>query len=159
MYTRIFSLQSQAYKALSNPKRLEIVHLLRDQEMTVSQMFLMLDLPQANLSQHLQVLRKYQLVSPRRNGKEMHYKLAHRNIIKASDLFRDMLIDQHREEEKLAEELRLRMKDLLPVVRDPVCGMRVSPKTASFAKRVNGQTHYFCAAGCFEKFNQNNKNI
>lgn len=152
MYTRIFLLQNQVYKALANPKRLEIIHLLRDQELTVSQMLSMLDLPQANLSQHLQVLRKFQVVAPRRKGKEIYYKIAHPNVVAASDSFREMLIDQHRDEEEVAEELRLKMKDLVPLSRDPVCGMRLSPKTAAYAVKKNSQTYYFCAAGCRDKF-------
>jgi len=159
MYTRIFSLQSQVYKALANPKRLEIIHLLRDQELTVSQMLEMLDLPQANLSQHLQVLRKFQVVAPRRNGKEVYYKLAHPNVMVASDSFREMLIDQHQDEEEVAEELRLKMKDLVPVTRDPVCGMRLSPKTAAYAMKKNPHTFYFCASGCRDKFKKNRRNL
>ncbi len=152
MYTRIFSLQSQVYKALANPKRLEIIHLLRDQELTVTQMLDMLDLPQANLSQHLMVLREFQIVKTRKDGKAVYYSLAHPNVISASDTLREMLIDQHRDEEGVAEELRLKMKDLVPVVRDPVCGMRLSPKTAAYAFKDDRQTYYFCASGCFEKF-------
>ena len=42
MYSQIFQLHADYYSSLANPKRLEIVHLLRDQEMTVSQMMEML---------------------------------------------------------------------------------------------------------------------
>lgn len=34
---------------------------------------------------------------------------------------------------------------------DPVCGMTVDPATALSAE-VDGQTYYFCAAGCQKAF-------
>lgn len=157
MYQEIFQLHERLYKALANQKRVEIVHLLRDKELTVSQIQEMLGLQQANLSQHLAILREHGLVQARRDGKEIYYKLAHPNLIKASDLMREMLVDQHRGHATLSEELRLRMKDLVPVVIDPVCGMRLSPKTAATALKLNGQTLYFCAMGCREQYLQNHK--
>jgi YHS domain-containing protein len=38
------------------------------------------------------------------------------------------------------------------LVKDPVCGMFVSPATAE-KKVVHGETHYFCSADCRDKFN------
>ena len=148
----MFDLHANLYKALSNSKRAEIIHLLRDQELSVSQMQEMLGLPQSNISQHLSVLREHGLVSTRRNGTAIYYKLAHSNIIKASDLMREMLIDQNRQDSSLSKELKMKMKDLVPVVIDPVCGMRISPKTAAAAIRVKGNTIYFCASGCKQMF-------
>lgn len=152
MYSQIFQLHADVYAALSNPKRLEIIQLLRDQELSVGEMLAMLGLPQPNLSQHLSVLREHNLVNYRKNGTAVYYRLAHPNIVKSADLIRETLIDQNRGNETLTEELRLKMKDLVPLVKDPVCGMRLSPKTAGAAVKYNGKTHYFCAAGCREKF-------
>jgi ArsR family transcriptional regulator len=152
MYSQIFGLHADYYSALANPKRLEIVHLLRDQEMSVGQMVEMLGLPQANLSQHLMVLREFHLVTTRKEGTNIYYKLSHKNIVKSSDLIREMLVGQNHGDEKLTEELRLTMKDMVPLVHDPVCGMRLSPKTAGRALKKQGKTYYFCAEGCEKKF-------
>lgn len=154
MYAQVFSLHAALFKALAHPKRLEVIHLLRDQELNVSQMRSMLGLEQANLSQHLQVLRTAGVVDTRREGKQVFYRLAHPNVIAASDLFREMLIEQH-QGETLADELVTKMKDLVPLVKDPVCGMRLSPKTASFARQHQHQTYYFCAEGCYHQFTDN----
>ena len=99
MYHIIFKLHTQLLKALANEKRLEIIHLLRDQELTVSEIQTMLDLKQANLSQHLMVLRKLNVVTTRKDGKEIYYKLSHKNFIKASDLLREILIERHSDDE------------------------------------------------------------
>lgn len=151
MYHTIFHLHTQLLKALANEKRLEIIHLLRDQELTVSEIQTMLDLEQANLSQHLMVLRKHDVVTSRKDGKEIYYKLSHKNFIKASDLLREILIERHADDE-LANGFSQKMTDLLPLVHDPVCGMRISPKTAGYALKENNHEYYFCASGCFEQF-------
>ena len=38
------------------------------------------------------------------------------------------------------------------VVKDPVCGMMVDPRTAKHRAEHGGQTYYFCSAGCRTKF-------
>ncbi len=157
MYNKVFKLHEMLYKALASQKRVEIIHLLRDQELSVSEMQDMLGLPQANLSQHLSVLREHGVVETRRNGTAIYYKLSHPNIVKASDLFREMLLDQQKDDVILSEELKWRMKDLVPVVIDPVCGMRLSPKTAAVAVNLNKEAYYFCASGCKEKFIKDRK--
>ncbi|AKM79529.1 MAG: Regulatory protein ArsR [Candidatus Beckwithbacteria bacterium GW2011_GWB1_47_15] len=152
MYKQIFELHADTYKALAAAKRLEIVQLLRDQELTVTKIQQMLGLPQPNLSQHLQVLREHKLVNTKRNGQHVYYKLSHPNVVKSVDLVREMLVEQNRGDDKLTEELRLKMKDLVPLSIDPVCHMRVSPKTAAEATGYKGRTYYFCASGCKKTF-------
>ena len=148
MYQDVFQLHEKLYKALANQKRVEIIHLLRDKELSVSDMQKMLGLPQANLSQHLGVSREHGLLNSRRSGKAIHYKLAHTNLMRASDLIREMLIDQNQGDATLSEELNIKMKDFVPVAIDPVCGMRVSPKTAAAVVKTEKGTFYFCALGC-----------
>lgn len=151
MYQEIFELHADLLKALSHPKRLEIINLLRGEELAVSEVQQMLDLPQANLSQHLEVLRRAGVVATRRDGKHMYYSLAHKNFIKASDLLRAVLVERHRDS-VLADEFTKRMSDLVPLVHDPVCRMRLSPNTAGFACRYRKKDYYFCASGCRRDF-------
>lgn len=156
MYKQVFELHSNLLKGLSHPKRLEIIHLLRNQELSVSQIQEMLDLSQGNLSQHLQTLREYKIVKTKKVGKKIFYSLAHPNIIKASDLLRDVLIQRHKND-PLSDEMTMHMSDLVPLTHDPVCKMRLSPKTASFAIKHNNKNYYFCAEGCLSKFNKRPK--
>ena len=154
MYKQVFQIQSELLKSLSHPKRLEIVNLIRDRSMNVSDMVAMLDLPQANLSQHLSVLRLAGVVSTSKKGKEVYYSISHPNVVAALDMLREMLIQKY-QGDKLANELTMKMTDLVPVVTDPICKMRVSPKTAGFALEHEGETYYFCASGCMKKFAEN----
>jgi len=39
--------------------------------------------------------------------------------------------------------------------KDPVCGMQIDPKTAAGQSSHQGQTYYFCSAGCKQKFDSN----
>ena len=153
MYEKLFDLQSGLHKALANPRRLEIVHLLRDQELPVTDIYTMLDVPQANISQHLMVLRDAQIVVARRDGKQVYYSLSSPDIIKASDLLRKVLISLV-DDAELANELKHKMKELVPIVQDPVCHMRLSPKTASFHHEHEGSEYYFCASGCVKAFKE-----
>ncbi len=136
MYQQIFELHADIFKALAHPKRLEIIHLLRDHSLSVSQIQEMLDLSQANLSQHLQILRKNKIVKATKKGKQIFYHVSDPRFLKACDLIREVLSQ------------KLPLSDLLPIGIDPICGMRLTPSTAAFSYA----DHYFCASGCLEKF-------
>ncbi len=154
MYQKVFKLYAELLRALASPKRLEVIHLLRDQELSVNEMQEMLGLTQANLSQHLMVLREVKVVKTRREGKQIYYKLTDKKFVKASDLIREILIKRFRDE-PMADELTKKMSDLVPITHDLVCQMRVSPKTAAEAFEYKGKVYYFCALGCKKKFIKN----
>lgn len=154
MYSELFSLNADLLKAMAHPRRLEIIHLLRDQELPVTDIHTMLDLPQANISQHLMLLREVGILTSRREGKQIYYQLSDKKIIRACDLLRDFLIEKF-EGTELAQQLTYKMNELLPLAQDPVCKMRVSPKTAGFHYKHQQQDYYFCASGCLSKFNKN----
>lgn len=40
------------------------------------------------------------------------------------------------------------------MVKDPVCGMDVEPKTAAGKSDYQGQTYYFCSPGCKKAFDR-----
>ena len=62
--------------ALSSPKRLELLVLLRQCEKTVETLAANTDMALANTSRHLQMLRMAGLVESRRDGRFVHYRLA-----------------------------------------------------------------------------------
>lgn len=63
-------------KVLSNPDRLLLLCQLAQAEMCVSDLEAELGIVQPTLSQQLGVLRDEELVSTRREGKNIHYRLA-----------------------------------------------------------------------------------
>lgn len=62
-------------KAISHPNRLMIVCSLVEGEVSVSELELRLDIHQPHLSQHLTALRKAGIVTTRRDGKQIFYRL------------------------------------------------------------------------------------
>lgn len=154
MYTKVFNFHAKLLKSLSHPRRLEILHLLRDQELSVTDIYTMLDLPQANISQHLMILRASGVLETRKTGKQIYYKVAHQNFIKASDLIREVLIERAYASKPPAE-LTLNMSQLVPITHDPVCQMRLSPKTSAYTYKYQGQNYCFCASGCLKAFKKN----
>jgi DNA-binding transcriptional ArsR family regulator len=100
---RVLQLQSEICKILSNPKRLEILHELRSGEMTVSELASSTGLRQANVSQHLALMRHQKIVIERRVGNTVFYRIADRRINEACDVMQTVLIDQVSADSKLVK--------------------------------------------------------
>lgn len=103
---RIFELHASICHTLSHPKRLEILNLLRQGELSVSEMAEHLDVSLANASQHLAVLRDKGVVTARREGVNVHYQISSPKIIQACDLMRKVLFEQLARSGELAEMMQ-----------------------------------------------------
>jgi DNA-binding transcriptional ArsR family regulator len=66
---------------LKNPVRLQILHILSQKSLRVSEIVDLLALDQSLVSHHLSELRQYQLVSATRDGKSIYYKLDDPHIL------------------------------------------------------------------------------
>lgn len=64
------------FRALSDPTRLRILHLLQSGELCVGDLVKVLDVPQPTASRHLAYLRRAQLVSVGKRGLWCFYALA-----------------------------------------------------------------------------------
>ena len=102
---QLFQHQASICKTLADAKRLMILHELRDSEMSVGQLASGLGLPQSNVSQHLAILRERGIVTPRRDGTTIYYKLANPKIGEACDLVREVLADQLSQNQVLVKTL------------------------------------------------------
>lgn len=72
-------------KLLSNKTRFQMLYLLEQQDLTVSQLMGILDMEQSAVSHQLAALRKYQLVSNHREGKAIYYRLNDPHILDIID--------------------------------------------------------------------------
>src|SRR3990167_4746855 len=149
MLQKIIALEEETFKVLANHKRLEILQLLKHQQLSVNEMTQMLGLSQPNLSQHLTLLRHHGLVKVNRQGQKAYYSLADNKITKAVDMIYQFLQNQHGFSDEFPAKL------LFPIVKDPVCGMRLSASEAYDSLKHGGHTYYFCASGCQAKFSTN----
>jgi DNA-binding transcriptional ArsR family regulator len=90
----IFRLQAELCKALSDPNRLRIISELRNSERTVTELIDALGLKQSNTSQHLGVLRRIGVITYRREGNTVLYRLANPVIAEACDLVHRVIAEQ-----------------------------------------------------------------
>ncbi len=89
----LLRLHAAVCKGLSDPKRLMILDALRHGERTVTDLCQALELPQANTSQHLAILREKGMVRVRRYGQYSYYSVASPKILQAMDLMREVMND------------------------------------------------------------------
>jgi ArsR family transcriptional regulator, virulence genes transcriptional regulator len=90
----VFKLQAELCKALSYPKRLHVIKELREGERTVNELTALLGLKQSNTSQHLAVLRRVGVVTTRKDGSTVYYRLADPKIAEACDLVHQVITEQ-----------------------------------------------------------------
>lgn len=74
------------FKALAEPNRLAILSTLHRGELTVGALVRETGLGQANVSRHLDVLRRYGFVERRKGGLNAFYRVADREVFGICDL-------------------------------------------------------------------------
>jgi ArsR family transcriptional regulator len=107
---RIYTLQADILKALANPVRLEILHLLGGRELPFDELARSVQVSKTNLSQHLAVLRRSRIVRDRREGVNTFYRLTHPEIETACQAVGQILA-QH------LVEMGQQVRELLPEAR------------------------------------------
>jgi DNA-binding transcriptional ArsR family regulator len=88
---RYYELHADVCKIFGHPKRLMVIDTLRGTELTVTELAGKTGIDISNLSQHLHSLRDKGMITPRREGTQIFYRLSHPNIIKAYDLISEVL--------------------------------------------------------------------
>lgn len=130
-------MKASIFKSLGHAKRLEILSLLRGHTLTVGQIAQMIGLRQATVSQHLIVLKRFQLVKTERHGKEIYYSLVDETFVQLiNDL--ETFVKMYSPKE--------------PTVIDPICKMHLTPSSTRHQCTYNGVQHYFCGRGCLKIF-------
>jgi DNA-binding transcriptional ArsR family regulator len=87
----VYKIQAEVLKTLSNPRRLEIMHLLADGPREVGRLAGEMGISQPNVSQHLALMRAAGLVEAEREGREVRYRLTDPEIIVACETMRGVL--------------------------------------------------------------------
>ncbi|CAM3012048.1 ArsR/SmtB family transcription factor [Vibrio rarus] len=77
-------------KAMANERRLFILCMLRDRELSVGELCQQLELSQSALSQHLAWLRRDGLVSTRKEAQTVFYSLSSDEVKRVIHLLHDM---------------------------------------------------------------------
>ena len=106
----IFEFHAAFCKTFSNPKRLEILCLLKDGELTVGDITKKLGSSKANVSQHLTVMRMARIMKTRREGANIYYMLGNKKLVQACSLMQDALAGLMEGSHGLAKEELAAMK-------------------------------------------------
>ena len=94
MGKKIYELHAEVCKTLANPKRIEVINLLREGEKSVDELASKMKIRKANLSQHLALMRGKRIVETRREGTRVYYRLVNPKVVKACDIMREVLLEQ-----------------------------------------------------------------
>jgi len=78
------------FKALADPTRLRLINLMGDDEVCVCFFVEVLKINQPKISRHLAYLRRAGVVSARRDGKWIHYRLVEPPDEHAANIFREV---------------------------------------------------------------------
>ncbi len=102
---KIFEMQCEICKALGHPLRLAIVDRLKIGEMSAAELIEELELSKANLSKHMGLLTRGGIVEPRREGRQLYYRLTDPEIHEACAIMRSILYRRLKRGEKLASAI------------------------------------------------------
>jgi ArsR family transcriptional regulator len=100
----LFAMQAEICKTLTNPKRIEILNALKTDEKTVSELVKALGASKANVSQHLAVMRHKGILTTRREGVNIYYRVANPKVIEACALMKEVLFEQHMAKKRVMSE-------------------------------------------------------
>ena len=88
MQNQLRAYKASVFQALGHPTRIAIVEMLRHGELSAGVIQERLGIVQANVSQHLALLRNRQIVSNRKEGNQVFYSLRHPILVDVLDMMR-----------------------------------------------------------------------
>ena len=101
MEDQIYQYHAEMCQVFSHPKRLEVINVLRDGEMTVTELAQRLDLTIGNLSQHLSMMKDRHILLSRKEGNMVYYRILNPKLTRCFDMMREMLFEQIRQDAAL----------------------------------------------------------
>ena len=115
-----YELKAELCKAFSDPNRLIIINELSGGEKSVGELAQALQKPQAIASRYLAILRNRGVVTSRREGITIYYRLTDLKIVEAYDIIHQVLLDVLRgnleKRRELAEKLLTNSRKYYPMV-------------------------------------------
>jgi ArsR family transcriptional regulator len=77
----VFDKAAELFRVMSAPMRLKIISCLCDGEQNVTYLLSKISTTQPNMSQHLNTLYKAGVVQKRRDGVQIHYRIANEKVV------------------------------------------------------------------------------
>lgn len=102
----IYQLQAEVCQCLAHPKRLEILDILKDKELSATKIAVLMGISKANLSQHLLKMRESGILSSRKEGLNIFYSLANPKVTQACCLMKEVLRERMDEQDRFRKDLK-----------------------------------------------------
>jgi len=87
----LFEMQASFCRTMGHPHRLMILYLLKERELCVGDLAERIGVSQPSISQHLSAMRGVGMVTMRRQGQFVYYRLADESISQACEMVRGIL--------------------------------------------------------------------
>jgi ArsR family transcriptional regulator len=104
MEERVLELKAEILKALAQPTRLKILELLRNGERCICEIVPAINGEQSNISRHISLMQKSQLVTTRKDGVKVMVKVRDPRIFQILDSVSLLLKKQIQETGKLIQK-------------------------------------------------------
>ncbi|MBU0676872.1 MAG: metalloregulator ArsR/SmtB family transcription factor [Verrucomicrobia bacterium] len=101
----LLQLQAEICGMMANPKRLAIVSCLHEGERSVGEIADTLATSISTVSQHLRLMKDRNVVTTRRVGQTIYYRLKNDKFITACQTIRDVLMDELKERAEIAHTM------------------------------------------------------
>jgi len=105
MDERVLELKAEILKALAQPTRLKILQLLRNGEKCICEIVPAINGEQSNISRHISLMQKSNLVTTRKDGVKVMVKVKDPRVFEILDSISIMLRNQMSERSKLIRAL------------------------------------------------------
>ncbi len=89
MHSPLRAFKAEVFQALAHPTRIAIVDALRPGEVGAGSLLAQVPVGQANLSQHLAILRAKRIVVSRKVGNQAYYSIRHPVLLDVLDLLKE----------------------------------------------------------------------
>jgi ArsR family transcriptional regulator len=101
----IFELQANLCQAMSNPVRVQLVHLLREGPRRVGDLVQITGYDPATVSRNLGVLKSSGILASRKEGKDIYYHIVNPKITEVCDLMRQVLLEQAIQQAQISQAM------------------------------------------------------
>jgi ArsR family transcriptional regulator len=106
MEERVLELKAEILKALAQPTRLKILELLRNGEKCICEIVPAINGEQSNISRHISLMQKSNLVTTRKDGVKVMVKVSDPRVFEILDSIALLLKKQIIETGKLVQQFR-----------------------------------------------------
>jgi len=99
----VYELHAEICKALAHPLRIEVIDILRKEELCFSQILEKTGGLKSNLSQHLTIMVSNGILKSRKDSRCNYYSLSSLKVAKACQLMREILTENVRRQNKILQ--------------------------------------------------------